>query len=101
MQYMIVEHFRDGDPVPVYRRFRDKGRMAPEGLRYVSSWVTQDLGRCYQVMVKGEKEVSMNAVKGATDLLPTIKTLPRAEKLRLIQLLAEDLAREESVSLQS
>ena len=50
MLYMIVEHFRDGDPVPVYRRFRAKGRMAPEGLRYVSSWVTEDLGRCYQLM---------------------------------------------------
>ena len=50
MLYMIVEHFRGGDPVPVYRRFRDRGRLAPEGLRYVASWVTQDLQRCYQVM---------------------------------------------------
>jgi len=49
MLYMIVESFR-GDPVPVYRRFRDQGRLAPEGLRYVSSWVTQDLQRCYQIM---------------------------------------------------
>jgi len=47
---MIIENFRGGDPVPVYRRFRDRGRLAPEGLRYVSSWVTQDLTRCYQVM---------------------------------------------------
>jgi len=50
MQYMIIESFRGGDPVPVYRRFRDRGRLAPEGLRYISSWVTQDLTRCYQVM---------------------------------------------------
>lgn len=50
MLYMIVEHFRGGDAVPVYRRFRDRGRMAPEGLRYVSSWVTDDLRRCFQVM---------------------------------------------------
>jgi hypothetical protein len=49
MLYMIVEHFR-GDAVPVYRRFRDRGRLAPEGLRYVNSWVTSDLQRCYQVM---------------------------------------------------
>ena len=47
---MIVEHFRGGDAVPVYRRFRDRGRMAPDGLRYVSSWVTRDYQRCYQVM---------------------------------------------------
>ena len=50
MLYMIVERFRDGDPRPVYRRFRDQGRLAPEGLRYVASWVTDDLRRCFQVM---------------------------------------------------
>jgi hypothetical protein len=49
MLYMVIEHF-NGDPVPVYRRFRDQGRLAPEGLLYVSSWVTEDLQRCYQVM---------------------------------------------------
>jgi len=50
MLYMVIERFRNGDPVPVYRRFRDRGRLAPEGLTYVSSWVTQDLSICYQVM---------------------------------------------------
>jgi hypothetical protein len=49
MLYMIVERFK-GDPVPVYRRFRDRGRLAPDGLRYVNSWVTSDLQSCYQVM---------------------------------------------------
>jgi hypothetical protein len=50
MQFVIVERFHNGDPVPIYRRFRDKGRMAPEGVRYVASWVSQDLTQCYQVM---------------------------------------------------
>ena len=50
MLYMVIETFRDGDARPVYRRFRDHGRLAPEGLRYVSSWVTDDLRRCFQVM---------------------------------------------------
>lgn len=50
MQFVIVETFRGGDPVPVYRRFRDRGRLAPEGLRYVASWVSDDLTRCFQVM---------------------------------------------------
>lgn len=49
MLYMIVENFK-GDPVAVYRRFRERGRLAPDGLRYVNSWVTHDLQRCYQVM---------------------------------------------------
>jgi Domain of unknown function (DUF3303) len=50
MTYMVVEHFRNGDPVPVYRRFRERGRLLPEGLAYVSSWVDRDLRRCYQLM---------------------------------------------------
>ena len=48
--YMIIENFRDGAAVPVYRRFRDEGRLAPDGLRYVASWVTEDLRRCFQIM---------------------------------------------------
>lgn len=47
---MIIENFKNGDARPVYERFRAKGRLAPEGLRYVESWVTEDLTRCYQVM---------------------------------------------------
>ena len=50
MLYMIIEHFRNRDPAPVYARFRAQGRLAPEGLTYVNSWVTDDLARCYQVM---------------------------------------------------
>lgn len=50
MRFMVIEHFKDGDPRPVYRRFRDQGRLAPDGLAYVASWVTGDLRRCYQVM---------------------------------------------------
>jgi hypothetical protein len=50
MLYMVIENFRDGDPRPVYRRFRAQGRLAPQGLEYVSSWVTDDFKRCYQVM---------------------------------------------------
>ena len=50
MLYMVVEHFRNGDPLPVYRRFRDKGRLAPAGLEYVASWVTEDYRRCFQIM---------------------------------------------------
>jgi len=48
--YMVIEHFRGGDPKPVYERFRASGRLAPEGLTYVASWVTDDLAHCYQVM---------------------------------------------------
>jgi len=48
--FMIVEHFRNGEAAPVYRRFKERGRMAPEGLTYVSSWVDENLATCYQLM---------------------------------------------------
>ena len=48
--YMVVEHFKAGDAVPVYRRFRDHGRLAPQGLTSVSSWVDAHFQRCYQLM---------------------------------------------------
>ena len=50
MLYMVIESFRGGDARAVYERFRAEGRLAPDGLRYVASWVTDDLRRCYQVM---------------------------------------------------
>lgn len=50
MLFMVIEHFRDADPVPVYRRFRDKGRMMPDGLVYVGSWVEAGFQRCFQLM---------------------------------------------------
>ena len=50
MLFMVIEHFRPGLAPEVYRRFRDRGRLMPEGLRYVSSWVDLKLERCFQVM---------------------------------------------------
>lgn len=50
MLFMVVERFRNQDGKSIYRRFRDKGRMMPEGLRFVGSWVTADMGRCFQLM---------------------------------------------------
>jgi hypothetical protein len=48
--YMVIERFKNSDPLPVYRRFRERGRMAPEGLNYIASWVDDAPGRCFQIM---------------------------------------------------
>ncbi len=53
--YMVVERFRNGDAGAVYRRFREKGRMAPDGLTYVASWVDEKLERCFQLMEAQER----------------------------------------------
>lgn len=54
---MIIEHFKNQNPVPVYRRFRDRGRLTPEGLPYVSSWVDEKLDRCFQLMETGDRNL--------------------------------------------
>jgi hypothetical protein len=69
MLYMVIEHFRNGDPAPVYARFRAQGRLAPEGLRYVGSWVTADLTRCYQVMECEEPSLLETWLAAWTDLV--------------------------------
>jgi hypothetical protein len=50
MQFMVVETFRNQDAKAVYRRLRDKGRMMPENLKFVASWVSADLDRCFQLI---------------------------------------------------
>jgi hypothetical protein len=50
MLFMIIERFKNQDAVPVYKRFREKGRMAPEGLKYVGSWIEANFDRCFQLM---------------------------------------------------
>jgi hypothetical protein len=66
--FMIVEHFKNGDPVPVYRRFRERGRMLPDGLAYVSSWVDQNLGRCYQLMETEDRPLLDQWIANWSDL---------------------------------
>ena len=66
---MVLEHFRNGDAAPVYERFRERGRLAPEGLTYVASWVTADLGRCFQVMECDDVTLLQRWVAGWSDLV--------------------------------
>ena len=67
--YMVVEHFRNGDPLPVYRRFRERGRMAREGLTYVSSWVDETLSTCYQVMQTDDRSLLDDWMRQWSDLV--------------------------------
>ncbi|MEP7016070.1 MAG: DUF3303 family protein [Verrucomicrobiota bacterium] len=48
MLYMVIERFKDAPAI--YQRFRDKGRMMPDGLEYVSSWIADDFKTCWQLM---------------------------------------------------
>ena len=50
MLFMVIERFRNQDAKAVYRRFQEKGRMSPEGLTYVGSWIEANFDRCFQLM---------------------------------------------------
>jgi len=67
--YMVIENFRNGDAVPVYRRFRDRGRLAPAGLSYVSSWVSDKLDRCYQLMEAEDRALLDQWIENWTDIV--------------------------------
>lgn len=50
MQFMVIERFVNSDPRPIYARLIEKGRMMPEGLLYINSWISEDFSTCWQVM---------------------------------------------------
>ena len=47
---MIIEKFHADKVKQLYKRFDEKGRMMPEGVKYVNSWINEDPTVCYQVM---------------------------------------------------
>jgi Protein of unknown function (DUF3303) len=84
--YMVVENFRNEDAVPVYRRFRDRGRLAPAGLSYVSSWVNDKLDRCYQLMETEDRALLDQWIANWSDIVdfevhPVISSKEAAERI--------------------
>lgn len=84
--YMVVEHFKSKDAVPVYRRFRDRGRMAPDGLAYLSSWVDDKLERCYQLMEADDRALLDEWIENWRDIVdfevyPVVTSKEAAEKI--------------------
>jgi hypothetical protein len=66
---MVIERFKQGNPVPVYRRFRDRGRLAPEGVTYINSWVDASLEHCYQVMETDDRRLLDQWMANWSDLV--------------------------------
>jgi hypothetical protein len=69
MLFMVIETFRGGQARPVYERAREQGRMLPEGLRYVDSWVAADFARCFQLMECDDLTLLMGWVTRWCDLV--------------------------------
>ena len=69
MLYMVLETFKDGAATEVYRRARERGRLMPVGLRYVSSWVDLDLKRCFQLMETDDPSLFDAWIQAWSDLV--------------------------------
>lgn len=86
MLYMVIENFNNEDPLPVYRRFRDRGRLAPEGLQYASSWVDEKLQKCFQLMETDDRALLDQWISNWSDIVtfevyPVISSKEAAERV--------------------
>jgi hypothetical protein len=69
MLFMVIEKFRELDGATVYRRFREKGRMLPDGLKYLDSWVEVNGNRCFQLMECGDVQLFQQWIARWNDLV--------------------------------
>ena len=89
MKFMVVETFRNQDAKAIYRRLREKGRMMPDGLKVVSSWVAADLGRCFQLMETDEITLLQRWITSWSDLM-AFEIVPVVEGKDTAQALSGD-----------
>ena len=76
MLFMVIERFKDQDPIPVYKRVRDPGIKFPEGLTYVGSWIEPNFDRCFQLMECDDRGCCRNGCCNCQDLGMTFEIVP-------------------------
>ena len=81
MLFMVLERFKNRDAQAIYRRLNDKGRMVPEGLNYVGSWIEANFDRCFQLMECDDPRLFQQWVMQWHDLIEfeIIPVVPSAE----------------------
>ena len=87
MLFMVIERFRDNDMVPVYQRLQDTGRMNPDGLRYVDSWVEANFARCFQLMECDDAALFQDWVlqwRGLGAEIEIVPVVPSAETQKIV-----------------
>ena len=90
MLFMVIEHFRPGRGPDVYRRFRDRGRLAPADVQYVSSWVDLDFSRCFQVM-EADSEARIREWTAKWDDLIEFEIIPVRPSAEAASVMAPEL----------
>ena len=87
MLFMVIERFRDRDAKAVYRRFRDQGRMMPDGLTYVGSWIEANFDRCFQLMECDDARLLQEWLLNWNDLMACeiVPVVPSKETRELVE----------------
>jgi len=86
MLFMIIERFHPGKVKDLYKRFEEKGRLMPEGLNYINSWINEDVTTCYQVMETNDKSKLFEWINHWSDLsdfeiIPVLTSMEAKEKV--------------------
>ena len=87
MLFMVIESFKNPEAAAaVYQRFAERGRMLPDGLQYIDSWVEENLNRCYQLMETDNPDLFDDWTANWNDLVdfeivPVIKSATAAKKV--------------------
>ncbi|MDJ0745083.1 MAG: DUF3303 family protein [Xenococcaceae cyanobacterium MO_167.B27] len=86
MLFMVVEHFEKGRTKDIYHRLQEKGRMMPEGLKYVDSWISANFDRCFQLMECDDPGLFQEWVLQWQDLfeLEIIPVVPSKETIKIV-----------------
>ena len=87
MLFMVIERFRDRDAKAIYRRFREQGRMMPDGLNYVGSWIEANFDRCFQLMECDDARLLQDWLLNWSDLMECeiVPVVPSAETRELVE----------------
>jgi hypothetical protein len=69
MLFMVIEHFKPGSQALIGERFKQNGRMLPDGVTYHASWVEPTGARCFQIMEAPNPELLQSWVRNWDDLV--------------------------------
>jgi hypothetical protein len=87
MIYIVIEHFKNRNVKEIYKRLEEKGRMMPEGLVYISSWIETNYDRCFQVMKCDDEKLLHEWASNWNDLMefefiPVIESREMVERMK-------------------
>jgi hypothetical protein len=90
MLFMVIERFKNSSSKEVYRRFQEKGRMMPEGLKYIDSWIEAGFGRCFQLMECDDARLFQEWILQWQDLVE-FEVIPVTSSKETVEVVAKEL----------